>query len=62
MAVDGIVVVGCEIMGVRLVDFGIMDLELDSSFGGYFSLELGATKEWTSGGVVCMVDVTSGFL
>ena len=62
VTVNAIVAVGSEVVGVVLVDFGIMDLELDFSFGGYFSLELGATKERTSGRVVSMVDVTSGFL
>ena len=32
MTVDGVVVVGCEVMGVGLVDLGVMVLELDSSF------------------------------
>ena len=35
------VVEGCDVVGVRLVDFGSMVLELDSSFGSCFSLELG---------------------
>ena len=32
---------GCEAVGVRLVDFGAMVLELDSSFGVCFCLGLG---------------------
>ena len=40
----------------------VMVLELDSAFGGYFCLELSGVKEWTSGGLVSMVDVTGGFL
>ena len=38
-----------------------MILDLDSSLGGYFCLELGGMEEWTSGGVVSMVDVTTSF-
>ena len=41
VAVDGVVVEGCDVVGVRLVDFGAMVLELESSFGSCFSLELG---------------------
>ena len=41
MAVDGVVVEGCDVVGVRLVDFGAMVLELDFSFGSCFSLDLG---------------------
>ena len=62
MAVDGAVMKGCEIMGVVWVDFGVMVLELDSSFGGCFCLVLGSVKEWTSGRVVRMVHVTDGLL
>ena len=32
MTVDGVVEVGCEVMGVGLVDLEVMVLELDSSF------------------------------
>ena len=32
VAVDSMVVVGCEVVGVGLVDFGVMAFELDSSF------------------------------
>lgn len=39
--VDSVVVVFCEIVGVGLLDFDIMVLELDSSHGGCFCLELG---------------------
>ena len=39
--VDSVVVVFCEIVGVGLLDFDIMVLELDSSYGGCFCLELG---------------------
>ena len=35
-------------------------LQLDSSFGCCFCLELGSVKEWTSGGLVSIADVTSG--
>ena len=52
VAVDGIVVVVCEIVRVELVDFAVMVLKLDSSFRGCFCLELGGVKEWTSGGVL----------
>ena len=54
------VVVDCEFVGVGLVDFGVMVLELDSSFGGVFCLELGDMKKWKPGRVVSMVDVTGG--
>ena len=53
-------VVGCEIVGIGLVDLGVTVLGLNSSFSGCFYLELGV-EEWTSGGVVSMVDVTGGF-
>ena len=36
-------------------------LDLDSFLGSCFCLELGGVGEWTSGGVVSMVDVTAGF-
>ena len=36
MAVDGVIVVGCEETCVKLVDFGVMVLAVDSSFGGVF--------------------------
>ena len=62
VAVDSIVVVGCEVVGVELVEFGVMVLELDSSFAGCFCMDLGGVKQWTSSGVVIMVDVTGGFL
>ena len=44
-----------------MVNLGVMVLELDSSFGGCFSLELGGMEEWTSCGVVSMEDVIGGF-
>ena len=43
-----------------MVNLGVMVLELDSSFGGCFSLELGGMEEWTSCGVVSMADVIGG--
>ena len=43
------VVVGCEVVHVELVDFAVMILKLDSSFRGCFCLELSGVKEWTSG-------------
>ena len=58
---DGVVVVGCEVVSVGLVDLGIMVLELNFSFGRCFCSELGKVKEWTSSGVFCMVDVTGAF-
>ena len=45
VAVDSIVVVGCEVVGVELVEFGVMVLELDSSFGGCFCMDLGGVKQ-----------------
>ena len=48
---------GCEVMGIALVDFGVMVLELDTSFAGCFCLELGGVKKWTSGRVFSMEDV-----
>ena len=38
-----------------------MILDLDSSLGDCFCLELGGMEEWSSGGVVSMVDVTASF-
>ena len=32
MTVDGMVLVGCEVVGAGLVDLGVTVLELDSSF------------------------------
>ena len=52
----------CEVMDVRLVDVGVMVLELHSSVGCYFCFELGGVKEWIFGRVVSIVDATGGFL
>ena len=41
VAVDGVVVEGCDVVGFRLVEFGALVLELDSSFWSCSSLELG---------------------
>ena len=60
MTVDGVVVVGCEVVSIGLVDLGVTVLGLDSSFSSCFYLELGV-EEWTFGRVVSMVDVTGGF-
>ena len=49
MAVDRVVLVSCKTMGVGVLDFEVMALELDSSFRVYFYLELAGMKEWTSG-------------
>ena len=62
VAVNGIVAVCCEVVCVGLADFGVMVLELDSSFWGCFCLDVGGVKEWASGEMVSMVDVTNGFL
>ena len=59
VTVDDVVVVCCEVVGVGLVDLGVMVLELDSSFGGCFGLELGGVGEWTSGGLISMVVIGS---
>ena len=40
--IDGVVTEGCDVVGIRLVDFGAMVLELDSLLGGCFCLELGS--------------------
>ena len=61
VTVDGVVLVGSEVVGVGMVDLRVMVLELYSSFGGLFYLELDGVEEWISGGVVSMLDVTSGF-
>ena len=45
VAEHGVVVVDCELAGVELVDFGILVLQLDFSFGRYFCLEPGDAKE-----------------
>ena len=60
VTVDGVVEVGFEVVGIELVDLGVTVLGLVSSFSGCFYLELGV-EEWTSGGVVSMVDVTGVF-
>ena len=62
VAVDRVVVECCDVVSIRLVDFGAMVLELDSSFGSCFSLELGGVYKRTSSRVVSMVDVTNSFL
>ena len=54
------VLVVCEFVGIRLVDLGVMVLELDSSFRGCSYLGVGGLEEWTSG-VFSMVDITGGF-
>ena len=53
---------GFVVVGVGLIDFGVIVLNLDSFLGDCFILELGGVKEWTSGGVASMVDITGGFL
>ena len=55
VSVDGVVVVGCEVVVVGLLDFRVMVLELDSSFGWCFCMELGGVKELTSNGMVSMI-------
>ena len=42
--VDGMVVAGCEVVGVVLMDFEVVILKLDSSFGGCFCLELDGVR------------------
>ena len=61
VTVDGVVLTGSEVVGIGMVDLRVMVLELYSSFGGFFDLELDGVEEWISGGVVSMVDVTGGF-
>ena len=61
VTVDGVVLTGSEVVGIGMVDLRVMVLELYSSFGGLFDLELDGVEEWISGGVVSMVDVTGGF-
>ena len=62
VAVDGVVTESCEVVGARLLDFGAMVLELDSSFEDCFCLELGGVKEWSFSRVVSIVNVASSFL
>ena len=62
VAVEGVVAEGCKVVGVRLMDFGAMVLELNSSFGCCFCLELECVYESTSSTVVSIVDVTGRFL
>ena len=52
---DRMVFMGCEVVVIRLVDLGVMVLELCC-----FCLELDGLEEWTSG-VFNMVDITGGF-
>ena len=42
---NGVFGVGCEVVGVGLLDLGVMVLELDSSFGVTF-LELSVVEEY----------------
>ena len=52
VAVDGVVAVGCEVMCVGLVQFGVMVLELDYSFEGVFLFGAGWCEGmdfWQSG-------------
>ena len=44
VTVDGVVVVGCKVVGVRLMDLEVMVLELDSSIGGCFYVEVGVKE------------------
>ena len=44
IAVDGVFVKGCEVLDVRLVDFEVMVLVLNSSFERCFCLGLGDVK------------------
>ena len=46
VAVDGVVVVGCEVVGVRLVDFGVMVLKLDSSWVFLFGVNPYLSYVW----------------
>lgn len=41
VAADGVIAEGCDVVFVKLVDFGAVVLELDSLFGSCFCLELG---------------------
>ena len=50
--VDGVVGLGCGVMGVRLVDVGVTVLELGSFFSGCFYLEL---QPWTKYLTNCLV-------
>ena len=34
--IDGVVTEGCDVVGIRLVEFGAMVFELDSLLGGLF--------------------------
>ena len=54
------VTVSCKIVGLGLVDCGVVVLELDCSLGLLF-FGAGCCEKWTFGGVVSMVDVTGGF-
>ena len=45
VVVNGVFVVGREVVCVRMVKFGVMVLELDFSFWVYFCLEHGGMKE-----------------
>ena len=50
VTVDGVVVVGCKIVGVRLMDLEVTVLELDSSFGFFlFGAGCGGMKFWPIG-------------
>ena len=50
VTVDAVVMVGCKIVGVRLINLEVMVLELDSSFGFFlFGAGCGGLKFWSSG-------------
>ena len=60
VTVDGVFVVGCKIVGVGLVDCGVVVFKLDCSLG-LLLFGAGWYEKWTSGGMVSMVDETGGF-
>ena len=50
VTVDAVVMVGCKIVGVRLINLEVMVLELDSSFGFFlFGAGCEGMKFWSSG-------------
>lgn len=59
VVLGGVVVFGCRVVSVKLVDFDVMVLELDSYC---FYLDLGGVMKWTSGKIVGNLDINVGFL
>ena len=58
MVLGGVVVVGCKVVSVKLVDFDVIFLELDSYC---FYLKLGGLMKWTSDKMVGTMEMNVCF-